>query len=123
MPSWRYFYFGFNFFIRNNVKKVIANIYLCTNAAAAKSCQLCPTLRPRRQQPTRFLCPWDSPGKNTGVGCHFLLQCMKVKSKSEVAHSCPTLSDLIDCSLPGSSIHGISQSRVLEWGAIASPLH
>ena len=64
-------------------------------------------------------CPWDSPGKNTGVGCHFLLQCMKVKSESEVAELCPTLSDLMDCSLPGSSVHGIFQARVLEWGAIA----
>ena len=63
--------------------------------------------------------PWDSPGKNTGVGCHFLLQCMKVKSESEVAQSCRTLSDPMDCSLPGSSIHGIFQARVLEWGAIA----
>ena len=63
--------------------------------------------------------PWDSPGKNTGVGCHFLLQCMKVKSESEVAQSCPTLSDPVDCSLPGSSVHGIFQARVLEWGAIA----
>ena len=64
-------------------------------------------------------CPWDSLGKNTGVGCHFLLQCMKVKSESEVAQSCPTPSDPTDCSLPGSSIHGIFQARVLEWGAIA----
>ena len=63
--------------------------------------------------------PWDSPGKNTGVGCHFLLQCVKVKSESEVAQSCPTLSDPMDCSLPGSSLHGIFQARVLEWGAIA----
>ena len=63
--------------------------------------------------------PWDSPGKNTGVGCHFLLQCMKVKSESEVAQLCPTLSDPMDCSPPGSSIHGIFQARVLEWGAIA----
>ena len=61
----------------------------------------------------------DSPGKNTGVGCHFLLQCMEVKSESEVAQSCPTLSDPMDCSLPGSSAHGIFQARVLEWGAIA----
>ena len=63
--------------------------------------------------------PWDSPGKNTGVGCHFLLQCMKVKSESEVALLCPTPSDPMDCSLPGSSVHGIFQARVLEWGAIA----
>ena len=63
--------------------------------------------------------PWDSPGKNTGVGCHFLLQCMRVKSESEVAQSCPTLSDPTYCSLPGSSVHGIFQARVLEWGAMA----
>ena len=63
--------------------------------------------------------PWDSPGKNTGVGCHFLLQCMRVKIESEVAQLCSTLRDLMDCSLPGSSIHGILQARVLEWGAIA----
>ena len=88
-------------------------------AAAAKSLQSCPTLQPHRRQPTRLRRPWDSPGKNTGVGCHFLLQCMKVKSESEVAQSCPTLSDPMDCSPPGSSIHGIFQARVLEWGAIA----
>ena len=63
--------------------------------------------------------PWDSPGKNTGVGCHFLLQCRKVKSESEVAQSCLTLSDPMDCSPPGSSVHGIFQAGVLEWGAIA----
>ena len=62
--------------------------------------------------------PWDSPGKNTRVGCHFLLQCMKVKSESEVAQSCLTLSDPMVCSLPGSSVHGSFQARVLEWGAI-----
>ena len=77
------------------------------------------SVRPNRRQPTRLPCPWDSPGKDTGVGCHFLLQCMKVKSESEVAQSCPTLSDPMDCSLPGFSIHGIFQARVLEWGAIA----
>ena len=76
-------------------------------------------VRPHRPQPTRLPRPWDSPGKNTGVGCHFLLQCRKVKRESEVAQSCPTLSDPMDCSLPGSSIHGIFQARVLEWGAIA----
>ena len=70
-------------------------------------------------QPTRLPCPWDSPGKNTGMGCHFLLQCMKVKSESEVAQSCLTLSDPMDCSLPGFSIRGIFQARVLEWGATA----
>ena len=77
------------------------------------------SVRPHRRQPTRLPRPWDSPGKNTGVGCHFLLQCMKVKSQSEVTQSCPTLSDPMDCSLPDSSIHGIFQARVLEWGAIA----
>ena len=85
----------------------------------AKSLQSCPTLRPHRRQPTRLPRPWDSPGKNTGVGCHFLLQCMKVKSESEVAQSCATPSDPMVCSLPGSSVHGIFQARVLEWGAIA----
>ena len=75
--------------------------------------------RPHGLQPTRLLHPWDFPGKSTGVGCHCLLQSMKVNSKSEVAQSCPTLSDPMDCSLPGSSVHGIFQARVLEWGAIA----
>ena len=74
---------------------------------------------PHRRQPTRLPRPWDSPGKNTGVGCHFLLQCMKVKSESEVPQSCRTLSDPMDCSLPGSSVHGIFQGRALVWGAIA----
>ena len=77
------------------------------------------SVRPHRQQPTGLPRPWDSPGKNTGVGCHFLLQCRKVKSESEVAQSCPTLSDPMDCSLPGSSIHEIFQARVLACGAIA----
>ena len=75
-------------------------------------------VRPHRQQPTRLPHPWDSPGKNIGVGCHFLLQCMKMKSESEVAQSFPTLHNPMDCSLPGSSIHGIFQANVLEWGAI-----
>ena len=77
------------------------------------------SVRFHRQQPTRLPHPWDSPGKNTGVGCHFLLQCMKVKSESDVTQSCPTLSYPMDYSLPGSSIHGIFQARVLEWSAIA----
>ena len=77
------------------------------------------SVRPHRLQPIRLPRPWDSPGNNTRVGCHFLLQCMKVKSESEVAQSCPTPSDPMDCSLPGSSAHGIFQARVLEWGAIA----
>ena len=77
------------------------------------------SVRPHRRQPTRLPWPWDSPGKNTGVGCHFLLQCRKVKSESAVAQSCPTLRDPMDCSPPGSSIHGIFQAKILEWGAIA----
>ena len=86
------------------------------NTAAAKSRQSCPTLcDPLDGSPT----PWDSPGKNTGAGCHFLLQCMKVKSESEATQSCLTLSDPMVCSLPGSSIRGILQARVLEWVAIA----
>ena len=88
-------------------------------AAAAKLLQSCLTLRPHRRQPMRLPRPWDSPGKNTGVGCHFLLQCRKVKSESEVTQLCPTLSDPMDCSPPGSSVRGIFQARVLEWGAIA----
>ena len=77
------------------------------------------SVRPHRRQPTRLPCPWDSPGKNTGVGCDFLLQCMKVKTESEATQSCPTLSDSMNCSLPGCSVHRIFQARVLEWGAIA----
>ena len=92
-------------------------------AAAAKSLQSCPTLcNPTDGSPLGSSVPGDSPGKNTGVGCHCLLQCMKVKSESEVAQSCPTLSDPMDCIPPGFSIHGIFQARVLEWGAIALPL-
>ena len=86
-------------------------------AAAAVASVMSDSMRPHRRQPTRLPHPWDSPGKNTGVGCHFLLQCMKVKSESEVAQSC--LSYPMDCSPPGSSVHGIFQARVLEWGAIA----
>ena len=78
------------------------------------------SVRCHRWQPTRLPGPWGSPGKNTGVGCQFLLQCMKVKSESEVTQSCLTLLDPMDCSLPGSSIHGIFQARVLEWVAIPS---
>ena len=77
------------------------------------------SVRPHRRQPTRLHHPWDSLGKKTGVGCHFLLQHMKVKSESEVAQSCPTLCDPMDCSPPSSSVHGIFHVRVLEWVAIA----
>ena len=88
-------------------------------SAAPVTSVMSDSVRPHRWQPTRLPRPWDSPGKNTGEGCHFLLQCMKVKSESEVTQSCPTLSDSMDRSLPGSSIHGIFQARVLEWSAIA----
>ena len=84
--------------------------------AAAKPLQSCPTVRPHRWQPTRLPHPWDSLGKNTGVGCCFLLQCMKVKSQSEVIQSCPTLSDPMDCSLPGSSVHGFSRHEY--WSGV-----
>ena len=77
------------------------------------------SVQPHRSQPTRLPHPRDSPGKNTGVGCRLLLQCMKVKSESELTQSCPTPNDPMDCSPPGSSIHRIFQARVLEWGAIA----
>ena len=102
-------------------------VILFSSATLAPSCCCCcwvasdvsDSLRPHRQQPTRLRRPWDSPGKNTGEGCHCLLQYMKVKSKNEVAQSCPTLCDPRDGSPPGSSVHGICQARVLEWGAIA----
>ena len=90
-------------------------------AAAAVASVVSDSVWPHKRQPTRLRRPWESPGKNTGVGCHFLLQCRKVKSESEVTQLCLTLRDPMDCSLPGSSIHGIFQARVLEWGAIAFP--
>ena len=96
---------------------------ICQALTILAACQVASvvsdSLRPHGLQPTRLLCPWDSPGKNTGVGCHFLLQCMKVESESEVTQSCLTLRDPMDCSPPGSSIHGIFRATVLEWGAIA----
>ena len=93
---------------------------LTAAAAAAESHQsVCDSVRPHRRQPTRLRCPWDSPGKNTGVGCRFLLQCMKVKSESEVTQSCPTLSDPMDCSPPGSSVHGIFQQE--DWSGSPVP--
>ena len=91
-------------------------ISITAAAAAAKSLQSCPTLCDPIDGSPPGSSPWDSPGKNTGVGCHFLLQCMK--SESEVTQSCLTLSDPMDCSPPGSSVHEIFQARVLEWGAI-----
>ena len=92
---------------------------LIYTAAAAKSLQLCPTLCDPIDSSHQAPPSLGFSSKNTGVGCHFLLQCRKVKSESEVAQLCPTLRDPMDCSLPGSSIHGIFQARVLEWGAVA----
>ena len=106
-------------------RKSVLNIYWKdwswnsnTLAAAAKLFQSCPTLRDPIDGSPPASCPWDSPGKNTRVGCHFLLQCVNVKSESEVTQSCLTLHDPMDCSLPGSSSYGTLQARVLEWGAI-----
>ena len=103
------------FLLQSGIQKQV----LGTAAAAAVASVVSDSVRPHRQQPNRLPRPWDSPGKDTGVGCHFLLQCLKVKSESEVAQSCLTPSDPMGCSPPGSSIHGIFQARVLEWGAIA----
>ena len=104
------------FYILAIVNNSTMNTGVLSIPATAKSLKSCLTLC---DAATRLPCPWDSPGKNTGVGCHFLLQCMKVKSASEAAQLCLTLSDPMDCSLSGSSTHGIFQPRVLEWGAIA----
>ena len=90
-----------------------------THATTKVASVVSDSMQPHGLQPFRLIRPWDSPGKNTGAGCHFLLQCMKVKSESEVAQSCPTLSDPMDCSLPGLSVHGILQARTLEWVAIS----
>ena len=101
---------------------IVFYLFLCCCCCCVASV-VSDSVRPHRRQRTRLRRPWDSPGMNTGVGCHFLLQFMNVKSeseeKSESAQSCPTLSDSMDCSLPGSSVHGIFQARVLEWGVIA----
>ena len=114
----------FTYFLIQHPENLAGPLGLLKNTPAAKSAKLlqsCPTLCDPidGRQPTRLPSPWDSPGKNTGVGCHFLLQCMKVKRESEVAQSCTTPSDAMDCSPPGCSVHGIFQARVLEWGAIA----
>ena len=92
--------------------------FILFTTTTTKSLQSSPTLCDPIDSSHQAPHPWDSPGKNTEVGCHFLLQCTKVKSGSEVAQSCPTFSDPMDCSPPGSSAHGIFQARVLEWGAI-----
>ena len=108
---------GWRYWHKHNDPRL--NLFSCCCCCCQVASVMSNSVRPHRRQPTRLPRPWDSPGKNTAVGCHFLLQCTKVKSESEVAQSCLTLSDPMDCSLPGSSIHGIFQRRVLEWGAIA----
>ena len=80
------------------------------------------SVRPHRQQPIRLHRPWDSPGKNTGAGCHFLLQCMKVKSESEIAQSCPTLNNPMDHSLPGLPSMGFSRQEYWTGLPLPSPL-
>ena len=129
---WHYVFFQTSFFIVHPLPSFlpVSPMFDCTiftwspcnffSAAAAKSPVLSDSVRPHKRQPTRLPCPWDSPGKNTGLGCHFLLQCMKVKSESEVTQLCPTLWDPMDCSLLGSAIRGSFQARVMEWVAIAS---
>ena len=104
------------FCIKGGEREIVRQQYRCYCSVTSV---VSDSVRPHRRQPTRLPRPWDSPGKNTGVGCHFLLQCMKVKSESEIAQSCQTLSDPMDCSPPGSSVHGIFQARVLEWVAVA----
>ena len=101
---------------RGTTLEIVVNIYTLLLLSASV---MSDSVQPNRQQSTRLPHPWDPPGNNTGVGCHFLLQCMKVKSEREVTQPCPTLSDPMDCSLPGSSIHGNFQARILEWAAIA----
>ena len=115
-PLWSLQYFKFQ--LKFPIKKTIYSMTRCCCCRSVASV-VSDSVRPQRRQPTRLPRSWDSPGKNTGVGCHFLLQCLKVKSESEVAQSCPISSDPMDCSLPGSYIHGVFQAGVLEWGAIA----
>ena len=107
ISQFEYTYFHYDMMTRYIVKIICC----CCQVASVVS----DSLWSQRRQPTRLRHPWDSPGKNTGEGCHFLLQCMKVKSEREVIQSCPALSDPMDCSLPGSSVHGIFPARVLEW--------
>ena len=127
MFCWEHFALGFSPFLQSAFL-TLTQAPFCTFSGCGRDPSTLPLLRrsvesdsvrPHRRQPTRLPRPWDSPGKNTAVGCHFLLQCMKVKSESEVTQSCPTHSDAVDCSPPGSSVHGIFQARALEWAAIA----
>ena len=96
---------------------------LALSAAAAVTSVVSDSVRPHRRQPTRLPRPWDSPGKNTGVGCHCLLHCRKVKSESEVAQSCPTLSDPMDCSPPGPPSMGFSRQEYWSGVPLPSPWH
>ena len=113
---------GTNGVVKIDYIGMMATTKIAAAAAAAKLLQSRPTVRPHRRQPTRLPRPWDSPGKNTGVGCHCLLQCMKVKSEREVAQLCPTtLRDPMDCSPPGSSVYGIFQTRVLSGVPLPTP--
>ena len=109
-----------NYLLKGFISKY-SHIRHCCYCCCKVTSVVSDSVQPHRWHPTRLPRPWDSPGKNTGVGCHFLRQCMKVKSESEGAQSCPTPSDPMDCSPPGPSIHGIFQARVLEWSAIAFP--
>ena len=113
-PTWVWLWLGNHLWHHWTATDNLKVICCCEVTSAVSN-----SVRPHRRQPTRLPRPRDSPGKNTGVGCHFLLQCMKVKSESEVDQSCLTLSDPMDCSLPGSSVRGIFQASVLEWGATA----
>ena len=112
------YYILYQNFIKSSYKLSLFH-HCCCCCCRQVASVMSDSVRPHRWQPTRLPRPWDSPGKNTGVGCHFLLQCVKVKREREVTWSCLTLHDPMDCSPPRSSIHGTFQARVLEWGAIA----
>ena len=114
---WNYTHYIVHFYFLYAMKRL--KIYRTCCCCCCIASVVSDSVRPHRRQPTRLPRPWDSPGKNTGVGCHFLFQCMKMKSESEVAQSCLTPRDPMDFSPPGSSVHGTFQARVLEWGAIA----
>jgi len=106
----------YNYFIVSFVLNALIQLCGCWLSCCCRvTSVVSESVWPHRLQPARFPHPWGSPGKNTGVGCHFLLQCRKVKRESEVAQSCLTLSNPMECSLPGSSVHGIFQARILEW--------
>ena len=99
--------------LEENISKTFSDMLLPSHFSRVQLCAT-PWMAAHQAPPSLGFSRQD-----TGVGCHFLLQCMKVKSESEVVQSCLTLSDPMDCSLPGSSVHVIFQATVLEWGAIA----